>query len=78
MLLQLIRFTLQPSLTLSSRPLTQLRQHVSSAGASRQYLSYITSTQFASLPKKRHEICWIIRMNFIPVMLHVPSHLQCS
>lgn len=63
MLLQLIRFTLQPSLTLSSLPLAQLRKHVSSAGASRQYLSYMTSTQSTSLPKKRHEICWIIRTN---------------
>lgn len=63
MLLQLIRFTLEPFLTLSSLPLAQLREHVSSAGASRQYLSYMPSTQSASLPKKRHEICWIIRTN---------------
>ncbi|EED13625.1 hypothetical protein TSTA_098820 [Talaromyces stipitatus ATCC 10500] len=60
MLLQLVRFTLLPSLTLAAPAVAQLRQHVSNAGASRQYLSYMMSTQSASLPKKRHEICWII------------------
>ncbi|KAL3713497.1 hypothetical protein TMatcc_002200 [Talaromyces marneffei ATCC 18224] len=60
MLLQLVRFTLVPSLTLASQELAQLRSQVFNNGASRQYLSYITSTQSTSLPKKRHEICWII------------------
>ncbi|KAH8691325.1 hypothetical protein BGW36DRAFT_327645 [Talaromyces proteolyticus] len=66
MLVQIVRFTLLPSLTLAAPVVAKLRQLVSNAGASRQYLGYMTSTQYASLPKKRHEICWIIlwRKNF--------------
>lgn len=73
MLVQIIRFTLLPSLTIAAPAVAKLRQHVSAAGATRQYLGYMTSTQYLSLPKKRHEICWIIRRHLSNSLLIVIS-----
>lgn len=74
MLFQVVRFTLLSSLTLAAPAVSKLCQHVSNAGASRQYLGYMMSTQSLSLPKKRDEICWIICMplsDFLSTLLSV-------
>ncbi|KAK5988347.1 hypothetical protein PT974_12498 [Cladobotryum mycophilum] len=61
MLLQVIRLTLRPSLTISAPAFLGLRKHVSEAGAVSQHYGYMLSTKSLSLSKKRHEICWIIQ-----------------
>lgn len=68
MLSQIIRFTLNASMTISDRAFLTLRQDVAKAGATSQYFGYSTQTQASALPKKRHEISWIIRAH---------SHLLC-
>lgn len=73
MLVQIVRFTLLSSLTLAAPAVAKLRQHVSNTGASCQYLSYMMSTQNLSLPKKRHEICWIICMQLAHSLLPLLS-----
>jgi hypothetical protein len=59
MFIQIIRFTLPSTLTISAPAFRDLRQKVVSAGATAQYFGYSVQTA-AVLPKKRHEICWAI------------------
>jgi len=59
MFAQIIRFTLPPTLTISTPLFQELRQKAASAGATAQYYGYSVRTA-APLPKKRHEICWAI------------------
>lgn len=73
MLVQVVRFTLLSSLTLAAPAVAKLRQHISKAGASRQYLGYMMSTQNLSLPKKRHEICWVICIHLSDSLLTLLS-----
>lgn len=62
-LLQIIRFTLPASSTISAPKFRELREYVASKGKVKaQYFGYVTSPKYAALPKERHEICWVIRM----------------
>ncbi|KAK9366687.1 hypothetical protein V1509DRAFT_628781 [Lipomyces kononenkoae] len=56
---QVIRFTLPPTLTISTPAFLELRRQAAAAGATAQYYGYSIPTG-APLPKKRHEICWAI------------------
>jgi hypothetical protein len=59
MFLQVIRFTLPSTLTISAPAFRDLRQKVVSAGATAQYFGY-SAQAAAALPKERHEICWAL------------------
>ncbi|PTB62712.1 hypothetical protein BBK36DRAFT_1128532 [Trichoderma citrinoviride] len=61
MLSQILRFTFPPRITISSASFLKLRQQIASAGATTQYYGYTTPTKVANLPRKRHEICWVIQ-----------------
>ncbi|KAJ4320200.1 hypothetical protein N0V84_005985 [Fusarium piperis] len=61
MLLQILRFTLPTSTTISNTTFSNLRKAVAMAGAQIQYFGYSVQTRVASLPKKRHEVSWIIQ-----------------
>ncbi|KAK2137951.1 hypothetical protein NOF04DRAFT_1392191 [Fusarium oxysporum II5] len=75
MLLQILRFNLLPSLTISGQAFTDLRKQVALAGATHQYFGYSVQTLVAPLPKERHEITWIIRWPVGPELLEKP-HLE--
>ncbi|KAL6903302.1 hypothetical protein GGI43DRAFT_401679 [Trichoderma evansii] len=60
MLSQVLRFTFPSGSTISSAAFLKLRQSIATAGATAQYYGYTTPTKFLSLPRKRHEVCWII------------------
>jgi hypothetical protein len=61
MLSEIFRFTLGKPETISSTQFTKLRVAAAQAGAVNQYFGYSTPTSFSPLPRKRHEICWIVR-----------------
>ncbi|KAL7934751.1 hypothetical protein V8C35DRAFT_301748 [Trichoderma chlorosporum] len=67
MLSQVLRFTFPTGSTISSSAFLKLRQHIAAAGATSQYYGYTTPTRILSLPRKRHEVCWVI---------HWPDELQ--
>ncbi|ENH65716.1 hypothetical protein FOC1_g10001689 [Fusarium oxysporum f. sp. cubense race 1] len=75
MLLQILRFHLLPSLTISCQAFTDLRKQVALAGATHQYFGYSVQTSVAPLPKERHEITWIMRWPVSPELLEKP-HLE--
>ncbi|KAM0263919.1 hypothetical protein ACHAQJ_000954 [Trichoderma viride] len=60
MLPQILRFTFPSGSTVSSAAFLKLRQNVATAGATTQYYGYTSPTSFLSLPRKRHEVCWVI------------------
>ncbi|KAH8128145.1 hypothetical protein ACSS6W_011058 [Trichoderma asperelloides] len=60
MLSQVLRFTFPSASTISSAAFLKLRQSIAVAGATTQYYGYTTPTRILSLPRKRHEICWVI------------------
>ncbi|RSL69358.1 hypothetical protein CEP53_002244 [Fusarium sp. AF-6] len=61
MLLQILSFTLPTSTTISSPAFLSLRKAVATAGVKLQYFGYSVEARVAPLPKKRHEISWIIQ-----------------
>ncbi|EEU41429.1 uncharacterized protein NECHADRAFT_83500 [Fusarium vanettenii 77-13-4] len=61
MLLQILRFTLPASTTISSPAFLSLRKAVATAGVKIQYFGYSVVARVAPLPKKRHEVSWIIQ-----------------
>ncbi|UKZ81547.1 hypothetical protein TrVFT333_009319 [Trichoderma virens FT-333] len=67
MLSQVLRFTFPAGSTISSAAFLKLRQQIAAAGAPTQYYGYTTPTRVLSLPRKRHEVCWVV---------HWPSELQ--
>ncbi|KAM5374372.1 hypothetical protein ACJZ2D_006545 [Fusarium nematophilum] len=75
MLLQILRFTLPSSLTISCPAFLSIRQEVAIAGATAQYFGYSVQTRVASLPKKRHEITWIMQWPQRPGLFERP-HLS--
>ncbi|KAL5619775.1 hypothetical protein FOVSG1_001997 [Fusarium oxysporum f. sp. vasinfectum] len=75
MLLQILRFNLLPSLTISGQAFTDPRKQVALAGATHQYFGYSVQTLVAPLPKERHEITWIIRW---PVGLELSRNLTLN
>ncbi|EHK47804.1 hypothetical protein TRIATDRAFT_282362, partial [Trichoderma atroviride IMI 206040] len=60
MLSQVLRFTFPPGSTISSAAFLKLRQSIAAAGATTQYYGYTAPTRVLSLPRKRHEVCWVI------------------
>ncbi|KAL6694345.1 hypothetical protein J3F84DRAFT_376595 [Trichoderma pleuroticola] len=60
MLSQVLRFTFPVGSTISSAAFLKLRQQIAAAGAASQYYGYTTPTRVLSLPRKRHEVCWVI------------------
>ena len=60
MLSQILRFTLPAPLTISDAGFLALRQKAVEAGALEQYYGYTIPTKTSPLPRKRHEICWVI------------------
>lgn len=60
MFVQILRFTLAPALTISSPEFQQLRKFAATAGALSQFFGYSLQTRTAPIPKKRHEITWVI------------------
>ena len=61
MLCQVLRFTLPASGTVSSPAFARLLQAAAAAGASKQHYGYTAASKFP-MPRKRHEVCWVIRM----------------
>ncbi|KAL7803300.1 hypothetical protein V8C44DRAFT_344575 [Trichoderma aethiopicum] len=61
MLSQILRFTLPSGVTVSSASFWKLRQQIAAAGATTQYYGYTTPTKVTSLPRKRHEVCWVLQ-----------------
>ncbi|KAK3356563.1 hypothetical protein B0T25DRAFT_536995 [Lasiosphaeria hispida] len=59
MLSQVLRFTLPPLTTVSSSAFLTLLRVAAAAGASKQYYGYTTASK-SPLPRKRHEVCWVI------------------
>ncbi|KAL7947627.1 hypothetical protein V8C42DRAFT_290311 [Trichoderma barbatum] len=60
MLSQVLRFTFPSGSTISSAAFLRLRQQIAAAGATDQYYGYTMPTKVLSLPRKRHEVCWVI------------------
>ncbi|KAL7953426.1 hypothetical protein V8C34DRAFT_318191 [Trichoderma compactum] len=60
MLSRVLRFTFPAGSTISSAAFLKLRQQIAAAGAASQYYGYTTPTRVLSLPRKRHEVCWVI------------------
>jgi hypothetical protein len=48
-------------MTISDPRFLSLRQKALTDGAVEQYYGYTFPTRVATLPRKRHEICWVIR-----------------
>ncbi|KAL7893356.1 hypothetical protein HDV63DRAFT_387812 [Trichoderma sp. SZMC 28014] len=61
MLSQVLRFTFASGSTISSAAFLKLRQSIAAAGATTQYYGYTAPTRILSLPRKRHEVCWVIQ-----------------
>ncbi|KAJ4180903.1 hypothetical protein NW755_011438 [Fusarium falciforme] len=61
MLLQILRFTLPTSTTITGTAFSSLRKAVATAGAQIQYFGYSVQTRAAPLPKEKHEVSWIIQ-----------------
>ncbi|KAM6484802.1 hypothetical protein HDV62DRAFT_404587 [Trichoderma sp. SZMC 28011] len=61
MLSQVLRFTFPAGSIISSAAFLKLRQQIATAGAASQYYGYTTPTRVLSLPRKRHEVCWVIQ-----------------
>ncbi|KAL7906559.1 hypothetical protein GGI35DRAFT_111286 [Trichoderma velutinum] len=60
MLSQVLRFTFPAGSTISSAAFLKLRQQIAAAGAASQYYGYSTPSRVLGLPRKRHEVCWVI------------------
>ncbi|KAK4061759.1 hypothetical protein Trihar35433_9359 [Trichoderma harzianum] len=65
MLSQVLRFTFPAGSTISSAAFLKLRQQIATAGAASQYYGYTTPTRVLSLPRKRHEVCWVIHRSAV-------------
>ncbi|KAM0453084.1 hypothetical protein ACHAPV_009199 [Trichoderma viride] len=61
MLSQVLRFTFPPGSTIYSAAFLKLRQSIAAAGATAQYYGYTAPTRVLGLPRKRHEVCWVIQ-----------------
>ncbi|KAG8420159.1 hypothetical protein J3459_011342 [Metarhizium acridum] len=60
MLSEIFRFTLRKPQVISSPEFTDLRRAAAKAGAVRHYFGYTISTSFSPLPRKRHEVFWVV------------------
>ncbi|KAF4973184.1 hypothetical protein FSARC_436, partial [Fusarium sarcochroum] len=60
MVLQIFRFTLPRSLTISCHAFADLRREVALAGATHQHFGYSVQTRVAPIPKVEHEITWMM------------------
>ncbi|KAL7813089.1 hypothetical protein V8C26DRAFT_172243 [Trichoderma gracile] len=61
MLSQILRFTFPSGTTVSSPSFLKLRQQIAATGATSQYYGYTAPTKVLSLPRKRHEVCWVLQ-----------------
>ncbi|PNP45087.1 hypothetical protein TGAM01_v206810 [Trichoderma gamsii] len=61
MLSQVLRFTFPSGSTISSAEFLKLRQSIAARGATAQYYGYTAPTRVLSLPRKRHEVCWVVQ-----------------
>jgi hypothetical protein len=78
MLSQVLRFTFPSGSTISSAAFAKLRQSIASAGATTQYYGYTVPTRILSLPRKRHEVCWVIRKYFRITAKNNDIYLICA
>lgn len=58
---QILRFTLPSDDTISVGTFDDLREAVAQAGALSQYFGYSVSMRHKPVPKRRHEVTWLIR-----------------
>lgn len=61
---QILRFNTASDETVSIGIFSELREAVARAGAVSQYFGYSVSMRRTPVPKRRHEITWLIRELF--------------
>lgn len=75
MSLQIFRFTLPEDQTIVKSQFPALRLDVERQGAVNQYFGYSVAVTTAALPKKRHEITWVIGMYHIYFCLLISNSI---